>query len=169
DGAHNFMAYTMGGIPVGTYDTDRLANFSTNHWSVDAGGGYTYLNPRNGHELSAALGFSYNFVNPDTQYKNGIDAHLDWAASQFFSESFHAGLAGYFYNQLTGDSGSGAKLGDFKSRVAAVGAQAGNFFEVGNHKWYANLKGYYEYTAHNRPKGWNVWLALVIPLGASKT
>jgi len=164
-GVHNFMAYTMGGIPVGTYDTSRLSNFSTNHWSVDGGGGYTYFNPKNGHELSAVLGFSYNFENPATQYKNGVDAHLDWAASHFFLPTFHAGVAGYVYNQLSADTGAGAKLGEFKSRVAAIGGQAGYFFEVGQHKWYANLKGYYEYTAHNRPKGWNVWLALAIPLG----
>jgi hypothetical protein len=98
---------------------------------VDAGGGYTYLDPKKGHEFSAALGFTYNFENPDTDYQNGIDVHLDWAASQFFSETFHAGLVGYFYNQLTGDDGAGAVLGDFKSRVAGIGPQAGWFIAVG--------------------------------------
>jgi hypothetical protein len=29
------------------------------------------------------------------------------------------GLVGYFYQQITGDSGSGAMLGDLKSRVGA--------------------------------------------------
>src|SRR2546423_2482823 len=127
-GTHNLMAYTMGGVPVGTYDTSRLSNFSTNHWSIDAGGGYTYFDPKNGHELSAVLGFSYNFVNPDTQYKNGIDAHLDCAASHFFLKDLQAGLVGYVYNQLSADTGAGAKLGEFKSRVAAIGGQAGDLF-----------------------------------------
>ena len=36
----------------------------------------------------------------------------------------HAGLAGYFYRQVTGDSGSGAVLGDFKSQVL-LGRPAG--------------------------------------------
>lgn len=40
-GLHNFMAYTQWGIPVGSYSADRLANIGTNHWSADAGGGYT--------------------------------------------------------------------------------------------------------------------------------
>ena len=61
-----------------------------------------------------------------------------------------------------------ATLGDFKSRVSAVGPQAGYFFKVGNQKWYANLKGYYEFDAKNRPEGWNVWLTLAIPLGSGK-
>ena len=74
----------------------------------------------------------------------------------------------YVYKQLTGDSGSGAQLGDFKSRVAAVGPQAGYFFKVGDRQWYVNLKGYFEFDAKNRPEGWNVWLTLAIPLGSGK-
>ncbi len=167
-GNHNYIAYTMAGIPVGSYSVDRLANLGTNHWSWDAGGGYTYLDPKKGHEFSAVLGFTYNFENSDTDYQNGVSGHLDWAASQFFSEQLHVGLVGYFYQQLTGDSGSGAVLGDFKSRVYAVGPQVGYFFPVGGQKWYVNFKGYYEFDAENRPEGWNIWIALAIPLGAER-
>ena len=164
-GNHNYLAYTMAGVPVGAYSADQLANLGTNHWSWDAGGGYTYLDPKKGHEFSAVLGFTYNFENPDTDYKNGVSSHLDWAASQFFSEQLHAGLVGYFYQQLSGDSGSGAVLGDFKSRVYGIGPQVGYFFA---RKWYVNLKGYYEFDAENRPEGWNAWLTLAIPLGAER-
>jgi hypothetical protein len=110
------------------------------------------------------LGFTYNFENPDTDYKNGIDSHLDWAASQFLSQQWHIGLAGYFYYQLTGDSGTGARLGGYKSRVIGVGPEVGYFFKVGDQNWYANLKGFYEFDAANRPEGWNVWVTLAIPL-----
>ena len=165
DGNHNFMAYTMAGVPVGSYEVGRLANLGTNHWSLDAGGGYTYLDAKKGHELSAVLGFTYNWENKDTQYKNGNDMHLDWAASQFFSEQLHAGLVGYFFKQVSGDSGAGAVLGDFKSQVSGIGPQVGYFFPVGAQKWYANLKGFYEFDAKHRPEGWNVWLTLAIPLG----
>lgn len=167
-GVHSTMTYAMTALPVGSYDPDRLANIGLNHWSLDAGGGYTYLDPKKGHELSAVLGFTYNFENYDTDYKNGIDAHLDWAASQFLSEQTHVGVVGYLYQQLTGDSGSGARLGDYKSRVAGIGPQAGYFFKVGDRKWYANLKGYYEFDAKNRLEGWNAWLTLAIPLGSAK-
>jgi hypothetical protein len=165
-GLHNLMTYAMAGIPVGTYSAGRLANLGTNHWSLDGGAGYTYLDAKKGHEFSAVLGMTYNFENHDTDYRNGNDLHLDWAASQFFSESVHAGLVGYYYQQLSGDSGSGAKLGDFKSRVAAIGPQVGDFFKVDGRKWYANLKGYYEFDAKNRPEGWNTWISVEIPLGA---
>lgn len=165
-GNHNFMSYVMADVPVGAYEAGRLANIGIGHWAVDGGGGYTYFNPKNGREFSATAGFTYNFENPDTDYQNGVDFHLDWGASQFLSEHWHVGLVGYFYQQVTGDSGSGATLGDFKSRVVGVGPQVGYFFELWGRKWYVNVKGYYEFAAQNRPDGWNVWLSLLIPLSA---
>jgi hypothetical protein len=164
-GNNSYMAYTMFGVPVGAYQLGRLANIGINHWSVDAGGGYTYLNEKNGREFSIVGGVTYNFENPDTNYQNGIDSHIDWAASQFLSEQLHVGLVGYFFYQLTGDSGSGATLGDFKSRVSAVGPQVGYFFPVGKEKGYVNLKGYWEFDAKNRADGWNVWVSLAWPFG----
>jgi hypothetical protein len=60
---------------------------------------------KTGHEFSAVTGLTYNFINPAIEYQNGIDWHFDWAASQFLSEHLQVGLASYFYNQITGDSG----------------------------------------------------------------
>lgn len=168
-GVHNVMVYAMAGVPVGIYDVDRLANLGLNHWALDAGAGYTYLDPQQGRELSAALGFTYNWENPDTDYRNGMSTHLDWGASKFFSADFHAGFVGYAYYQLTGDSGEGAVLGDFESRVFGIGPQAGWFFSVRGEKWYLNLKGYWEFKARNRPEGWNAWVAIAIPLTGPKT
>ena len=164
-GVHDVMAYTMAGVPVGLYDVDRLANLGLNHWALDAGGGYTYFDESS--ELSAVLGFTYNFENPATDYRSGVDAHLDWAASRFFSPSLHAGLVGYFYGQLTGDHGAGAVLGDFKSTVTGLGPQAGWSFPWVGREWYANVKGYFEFEAKHRPEGWNAWLTLAFPLTGS--
>ncbi|MNF39071.1 hypothetical protein D3C76_254170 [compost metagenome] len=165
-GVHNFMAYSMGNLPVGAYDPDRLVNIGLGHASLDAGGGYTFFDKVN--EFSAVLGATYNWENTDTDYQNGIDAHLDLSASHFFTAQTHAGLVGYVYHQVTGDSGSGAVLGDFKSKVSAVGPQVGHFFQVGDQLWYTNLKGYYEFDSKNRPEGWNMWLTLEIPLSSKK-
>ena len=168
DGVHNWLGYTQVGAPVGNYKEGRLANLGLNHWSVDLGGGYTYLNPQTGREFSAVLGATYNFENEDTQYKNGVDAHLDWGASQFLSPQWHVGLVGYFYHQLSEDSGSGARLGDFKSSVNGIGPQVGYLFKMGDRQAYLNLKGYHEFNAENRLEGWNSWLTMSIPLGSSK-
>ena len=78
---HNFMVYATSAIPVGVYDPTRLATMGSGHWAADAGVGYTYLNEQVGFEWSAVVGFTYNFINPYTQYRSGVDVHLDWAIS----------------------------------------------------------------------------------------
>jgi hypothetical protein len=165
DGVHNTMVYAMAGVPVGSYSVGRLANLGTNHWSIDGGGGYTYLDPKKGHEFTAVAGFTYNGENKDTRYRNGNDFHIDLSASKFLSPNLHVGVSGYHYQQLSGDSGTGATLGDFKSRITGAGPQAGYFFEAAGRKYYANVKAFYEWNAENRPGGWSVWLSVAIPLG----
>jgi hypothetical protein len=160
-GVHNFMVYGTGDIPVGDYDSSRLVDLGLGHGAIDGGGGYTYFDPASGLEFSSVVGFTYNFENPHTKYQNGVDAHLDWGASYFLTKQFHFGAVGYYYQQLTGDSGTGAKLGPFKSRVAGVGPQIGYIFPVSDSvQGYVNLKGYKEFDAKNRAAGWNVWLTL---------
>nr|WP_068031962.1 transporter [Rhodoplanes sp. Z2-YC6860] len=161
-GVHNYMYYVTGDIPVGAYDSTRLANLGIGHGAIDTGGGYTYFNPQTGREFSGVAGFTYNFKNTDTDYQNGVDFHFDWGASQFLSKQLLIGLVGYAYQQVTADSGGGDRVGDFKSRVFGVGPQIGYIFPVGDHQGYVNLKGYKEFGAENRPDGWNVWLTFAI-------
>jgi Putative MetA-pathway of phenol degradation len=118
---------------------------------------------RIGHEFSAVLGFTFNSKNPDTQYKNGVDMHLDWGASQFLSKQLLAGLVGYAYDQISCDSGSGDRVGCFESRVFSVRPQIGYILPIGTqHQGYLNLKGYKEFGAAHRPEGWNTWLTFAI-------
>ena len=161
-GVHNTMVYAMTNIPVGDYDPNRLVNLGLGHWAIDGGFGYTYFDPRAGNEFSFVTGLTYNATNSDLQYKNGIDWHLDWGMSKFLSQQVHVGLVGYAYQQLTADSGAGATLGSFKSRVFGVGPQIGYIFPVGDMQGYLNLKGYGEFGAQNRPEGWNVWLTFAL-------
>ena len=131
-GVNNFMVYLTGDIPIGDYDPDRLANLGLGHAAIDAGVGYTYFNPHAGHEFSITGGLTYNFENPDIDYQNGIDGHIDWAVSIFPNPSYHIGPVGYIFHQITGDSGDGATLGDFELRVFGIGAQVGHFFPAGD-------------------------------------
>jgi hypothetical protein len=166
-GVNNFMTYITGDIPVGNYNSMRLANLGLGHGAIDGGAGYTYFNPATGHEFSAVTGLTYNFVNPVTNYQSGVDWHLDWGASQFVSQQIHIGLVGYVYQQLTADSGQAPILGEFKSRVLGVGPQIGFIFPVGGMQGYLNLKGYKEFAAENRPEGWNAWVTFSISPAAA--
>ena len=125
NGVNNWMVYGMGDIPVGTYDSARLANFGIGHGAADVGVGYTYFDEKAGHEFSAVTGFTYNLVNPSTGYQNGIDWHLDWGASQFLTKTLQVGAVGYFYNQLTPDRGCSPSLCPFESRTIGIGPQLG--------------------------------------------
>lgn len=161
-GVNNYMTYITGDIPVGAYQSTRLANIGIGHGAIDAGGGYTYFNPQTGHELSSVLGFTYNLKNTDTQYQSGVDMHFDWGASQFLSKQVQVGLVGYVYKQLGCDSGSGDRVGCFRSQVAGAGPQVGFIFPVGDMQGYLNLKAYKEFAAENRPQGWNAWVTFAI-------
>ena len=163
-GDHNWMTYVTGDIPIGAYQASRLANIGIGHGAIDAGGGYTYYDAKGGLEFSAVAGLTYNWKNTHTDYKNGIDSHLDWAASRFVSSDWELGVAGYVYYQLTGDSGSGAILGPFKAREAAMGPEIGYQFMVANQQWQANLRAYWEFWARSRYEGYALFATLNIPL-----
>jgi hypothetical protein len=160
NGVHNWMVYGAGDIPVGDYNSTNLANIGIGHGAADAGGGYTYFNPQTGHEFSAVTGFTYNLVNPSTNYQSGVDWHLDWGASQFLSKQFLIGAVGYFYEQISPDKGCVPQLCPFESSVIGVGPQAGYIIPLGSVQAYVNLKAYWEFDGHDRPSGWNTWLTL---------
>jgi hypothetical protein len=162
-GVHNEMIYITGNIPSGTYDPNRLANLSFGFPAVDAGAGYTFLDPKTGHEFSVVGGLTYSFINPFLQYQNGIDFHVDWAASQFVSKNVHIGVAGYFLQQLTGDSGPGATLGPFKGRAVGIGPQIGFIIPFSkSYQGYLNLRGYKDLDVENRAKTWTAWVTFAI-------
>lgn len=163
-GNDNWMTYLTGDIPIGDYDPDRLANIGIGHGAIDAGGGYTYFEETKGREFSAVVGVTYNLENDDTGYQNGVDVHLDWAASQFLNKHWQVGLAGYAYGQLTDDDRPDG-LDGFRSSIAAIGPEIGYSFSVNGQPAYANLRGYWEFAAANRIEGTAVFATLSIPLG----
>ena len=163
EGVHNYMAYVTGNITVGKYDQNSLANLGIGHNALDGGVGYTYFNPQTGYEFSSVVGLTYNFENTHTNYQNGVDLHWDMGSSRFVTKEWQIGVVGYLFQQLTCDSGSGDRVGCFRSRVAGIGPQVGHVFKVSDHhQGYINLKGYKEFAAEHRPEGWNVWLTLAI-------
>ena len=164
-GNNNYMTYITGGIPIGTYSPSSLATIGLGHAAVDVGGGYTYLNSKTGLEFSGVVGATYNFMNNQTNYQSGIDSHLDWSLSQFVSAKWQVGIAGYVYYQLTPDSGSGNRIGPFKSQVTAIGPQVGYLFNINKRQAYFNVRAYKEFWAKNRLEGFATIATISIPLG----
>jgi hypothetical protein len=96
-------------------------------------------------------GFYLQSGKPIHKYQNGVDFHLDWAASQFLSKQFLVGVVGYLYQEVGCDSGSGDHIGCFQSRVVGLGPQVGDLFPIGDLQGYLNLKAYGEFAAQDRP------------------
>jgi hypothetical protein len=91
---------------------------------------------------------------------------VEGAVSKYLSKDFSIGPSAYFYDQLTGDSGSGDKLGSFEGRVAALGGVIGYNFVVDKIPISTSIKVYREFDVQNRLEGTAGWFTVSIPLGA---
>ena len=73
--------------------------------------------------------------------------------NQFLSEHFAIGIHGYYQKQITGDSGSGALLGDFQAESAGVGPALLWTTKIGNQEVSLIAKWLHEIHAENRLEG----------------
>ena len=154
-------------VPIGAYDRSNLVNMGFNRWAADLTGSATWLDPKSGFEVSLAAGFTFNGENPDTNYKTGTEFHLEGAVMKHFSKAFAVGVAGYHYQQITGDSGSGALLGAFKGEVSAIGPNLTYNFQVGGVPVLTSVRWLHEFNAKNRLEGDAGFVTVTVPLGGA--
>jgi hypothetical protein len=114
----NFALF--GFAPTGDYSTRQLANTSLNHWAIMPRLAGTYFDPKTGWQISGAFVYSVNWENPATDYETGNIVNIEGAITKNFGP-IGLGAVGYGMIQTTGDSGRGARLGSFESRVFGVG------------------------------------------------
>lgn len=150
--------------PAGFWQRGNLSNIGFNRSSIDTTAAITWLDPKIGLEMSTAAGFTFNFENPSTDYRTGTEFHIEWALIQNLSKSFGLGLVGYHYQQITGDSGAGASLGDFKGRVTALGPAINYNFALGQLPVSTSFKYLKEFDVENRLEGDVGMLTLTMPL-----
>ncbi len=148
--------------PTGDYGIDNLINRGLNYWSFDTNFALTYLNPETGRDFSFNIGHIYNTENDDTDYQTGRELHVDVVFNQFISETFAVGLHGFYLKQITGDSGSGAILGDFKTEAAGVGPALLWSTKIGDQDVSFIAKWLHEFHAENRLEGDHVFLSFAL-------
>jgi hypothetical protein len=138
-------------LPTGNYAADKLINMGRNYTSYDTDIGFTWLDEKNGHEVSFIAGYLINTRNKETNYKTGNEFHIDFALNQFFSQSFGVGVTGYYYRQMTKDtSDADPAMDGYKSSSAGVGPAI--MFGI-TKDVQVIAKWIHEYHAKNRFKG----------------
>ncbi len=152
-------------IPAGAYQEGELSNLAFNRWIGDVFAAGTWLDPKIGLDISAAVGFEINGKNKDTDYRSGNAVHADLAITQYLSKEFSIGVIASHYQQVSGDGGGGASLGSYKGRVTAVGGSIGYNFSVAGTPVAAHLKVLREVSVENRPQGTIALISLAFPLG----
>jgi hypothetical protein len=167
NGNWHWTAGFLVNVPIGDYRKGDIANVAFHRWGVDLNGAVTWFDPASGWEVSSTAGFTFNGENPVTNYRTGTEFHYEGAVTKSFSPRFSAGLAGYFYQQITADSGAGASLGSFEGRVAALGGTASYNFQLGKTPVSARVKVYREFDVENRLEGTSGFLAISFPLSVA--
>ena len=163
-GEHHWNLTLTGFAPTGFYSSTSLAILGLNRPAIDVKGGYTFLSLQTGTEVSAALGMTFNAINTATEYQSGDELHFEWALNQHFPIGLAAGVGGYYYQQVTGDGGSGDKIGPFRGRVAAVGPLLSYTFKSGTQEVTLSSRWFHEFDVQHRVQGDSIFASLSFPL-----
>jgi hypothetical protein len=149
--SHTF--YLSGFLPTGRYDPRFAPNIGLHRPAIDGTWAFTYTEPTTMLELSAAVGITFNATNTETDYRTGIEGHLEWALGKKIGKQLTIGVAGYHYRQLTGDSGSGATLGSFIGRNNGIGPGLSYVTQIDGRVVVFNVRHYWEYAAARHFEG----------------
>jgi hypothetical protein len=150
--------------PTGSYEEGRLGNTGLNYWTFDPNVGTAYSNKESGFNAILRVGYAINTENSATEYESGSLLHVETAIQQILplgSGFMTLGAEGFWFEQMTADSGEGAKLGDFKGRTAGAGPVLGYILPVGKKTLIFELKWLSEIDTKNRLEGDYTWLKMV--------
>ena len=150
--------------PTGNYQEGRLGNPGLNYWTFDPMVAVAYGNKKSGFNALLHAGYAINTTNADTDYRSGSLLHFDGAIQQILpvgSGFLTLGAEGFYFQQVTCDSGSGAVLGCFKGQTAGLGPVLGYILPLGQQSLAVELKWLPELDTKNRLNGDYLWLKMV--------
>ena len=151
--------------PTGPYDVGHLANTGRNYWTFEPGASLSWLSTKIGTEVTVFAGFDISTKNTATDYQSGEVFHLDGTIAQhlpLLGGFAGVGANGFYYQQISGDSGSGATLGGFEGRTVGVGPVVSYAHKIGGVDLAAEVKWLPELDVEKRLKGDYVWVKVGI-------
>ena len=150
--------------PSGDYEKGQLANVGKNYWTFEPMVSVSWFSSKIGLEATAFAGLDFSTKNEATDYQSGDVFHLDATVAEHLPLGKHAvigvGANAFYYQQITGDSGSGAVFGGFEGRTVGVGPVVSLITKVCGKDLVAEVKWLPELDVDKRVKGDMVWVKL---------
>lgn len=172
-GYWNYAASLSLFLPTGEYSTAvvkprqgvfDVLSIGKNKFAIDPTVAVTWLNPNIGLEINGAAGITFSAINAATDYQTAPELHVEAAIGQHFRSGLVAGVAGYVYQQLANDSGSGAEAfqaavdaKSLQAHVAGAGPVLGYQTAIGGVGVSLQAKYYHEFWVKRRLKSDAFW------------
>jgi len=150
--------------PTGDYEVGRLANPGLNYWSFDPTVGLSFNDDQTGLNAALHLGLMFNTENSDTNYDSGDLFHAEASVQQLLpvGPGFAAiGAEAFYLDQITGDSGSGARFGDFERRSWGIGPVLSYVLPRGDDNFVAEFRWLPEIDTQRQLEGDYFWLKVI--------
>ena len=151
--------------PTGDYDVGRLANPGLNYWSFDPTVVASFNHETTGFNAALHLGVMFNTENTDTDYQTGDLFHMEASLQQLLplGPGFASiGAEAFYLDQIEGDSGSGARLGNFERRSVGVGPVLGYVLPHGdNNNFVVEFRWLPEIETKHQLEGDYFWLKVI--------
>jgi hypothetical protein len=153
DGDFSHLTYVQVVAPSGRYAVGFQPIIGLSRPGIDTGWAFTWTEKTSKLQFNGAAGVTFNFENVTTDYQSGTDFHFEWAVGREIVRGLVIGVVGYDYRQLTGDSGSGARLGPLEGSVDAIGGGLSYTTLVGKTPLILNARHYEEFNVERRWDG----------------
>lgn len=163
-GRFHINTYQGISIPAGSWSAERLANASTNYWSLDSKTAVSWIHHRLGTEVSMVVGHTYNDRNSDTHYRSGQELNLDLMLNQMVGDDFAVGAHAFNQRQITDDHASDNQPTSRHAEVSGAGPALAWFFEQDQHQASLVLRWLHEFDARARPTGENFYVTFFYDL-----
>jgi hypothetical protein len=137
--------------PTGPYSRGNL-NIGRNIWALIPTLAVTWYDMANGWDVSGSFAFVIPGENDATDYHSGVVFQADWAIGKHFG-AWEIGVSGNVVEQITDDSGSGAKLGAFRMESFGIGPAIGYTAMLGRAPLTISAKWQPDISATNTLKG----------------
>jgi hypothetical protein len=114
--------YNLATVSLAPVAIDNALNFGKNRLAIVPAFNATYFDPKTGIEFSGSVSMEFTLKNAATDWQTAPAFIFEGAALEHLKNGLAFGIAGYGYQQIAEDSGTGAI--NFKNAIGAASLEA---------------------------------------------